>query len=527
MLYEEKLWGKVNELHLRYERQNQYLENLIDMFTQFQNVLYYFGKNLTKALDQNYQLFEEQDSTQNNLLLQLMRNFKCQSEIFNFKYTEIKQNITESKKKIFKKFYELEDEYYNNFLKSKRKYERRKEELDSSEKKYINSVQKAEEKTRKYFESLIKNDNENIINNNEKESENLLTKGKTYENEYNKNIYSTNELRNQYNESQRLYLKNYQNLDNEIGNNIKDAILSYYSYMKQMYEIILRDLNLLYEEITNLDINKDISNLVNNYISDLKPEENIVFVPYKPKTNLNHDSINPFLDFEVIKIMKNKLNNVFPNFNENIEDDKLYLRTILSKLFNKNQILNNEEKLISKGYLYEKENINFFLNSLSNQRKNSKYSRKKEIIEEITMILMEILEIIEKEKDYQNANNCITLSQTFYYEEDNKKIYISNKLKSYHWLKTNEFWKGLIDYIIELEIKRNNENNWNIKNEWDEEQKKIISMVVFSQLVSYIKNMVDFQIEKKNIVKIIEIFIDKYKLNKDLSSQIYEIIETE
>ena len=58
MLYEEKLWGKVNELHLRYERQNQYLENLIDMFTQFQNVLYYFGKNLTKALDQNYQLFE-------------------------------------------------------------------------------------------------------------------------------------------------------------------------------------------------------------------------------------------------------------------------------------------------------------------------------------------------------------------------------------------------------------------------------------------------------------------------------------
>ena len=297
--------------------------------------------------------------------------------------------------------------------------------------------------------------------------------------------------------------------------------------MKQMYEIILRDLNLLYEEITNLDINKDISNLVNNYISDLKPEENIVFVPYKPKTNLNHDSINPFLDFEVIKIMKNKLNNVFPNFNENIEDDKLYLRTILSKLFNKNQILNNEEKLILKGYLYEKENINFFLTSLSNQRKNSKYSRKKEIIEEITMILMEILEIIEKEKDYQNANNCITLSQTFYYEEDNKKIYISNKLKSYHWLKTNEFWKGLIDYIIELEIKRNNENNWNIKNEWDEEQKKIISMVVFAQLVSYIKNMVDFQIEKKNIVKIIEIFIDKYKLNKDLSSQIYEIIETE
>ena len=54
MLYEENLWGRVNELHLRYKRQNQNLENLIYMFTQFQNVLYYYGRDLTKAVDKNY-----------------------------------------------------------------------------------------------------------------------------------------------------------------------------------------------------------------------------------------------------------------------------------------------------------------------------------------------------------------------------------------------------------------------------------------------------------------------------------------
>ena len=93
MLYEENLWGRVNELHLRYKRQNQNLENLIYMFTQFQNVLYYYGRDLTKAVDKNYKLFEEQNTTQNHLLLQLMRNFKIQGEIFSNKYHNIKRII--------------------------------------------------------------------------------------------------------------------------------------------------------------------------------------------------------------------------------------------------------------------------------------------------------------------------------------------------------------------------------------------------------------------------------------------------
>ena len=316
-------------------------------------------------------------------------------------------------------------------------------------------------------------------------------------------------------------------MNKEIGNNIRNSILSYLTDMKQIIAVILSDLDLLSDKIRKLDINNDDNEFINSYKSNLKPEEMIIFHPYKPKTKLNHDSLNPILDYEVIKIMKNKLNFIFLDFNEEIEKEKIDLRMILSKLFNDNKILDDEDKIKLKEYLNKEENRNFFLTSLSNQRKNGKYLRKKEIIEEITIILMEILGVSEKEKDFQSAKNCIILSQTFYYEEDNKKIYIDNKLKLNNWMKTIDFWKGIIDYMIETEINRQNSSEVNIKNESEEDKEKKISMIVFTQLITYCQVMLDFEIDKNNIVEILNVFIEKYKIDKELSSQIYGTIGME
>ena len=527
MLYEENLWGRVNELHLRYKRQNQNLENLIYMFTQFQNVLYYYGRDLTKAVDKNYKLFEEQNTTQNHLLLQLMRNFKIQGEIFSNKYEEMNQNITEQYKKIFKNIYSLEDEYYNNFTNSKKAYEKIKEKLETYEKNYISSLQKVEEKTIEYMKNKLNNEDEEELIENENELENFFKRAKNSENEYYNNVEKANTLRINYNENQTLYLQNYQRMNNEIGNNIRNSILSYLTDMKQIIAVILSDLDLLSDKIRKLDINNDDNEFINSYKSNLKPEERIIFHPYKPKTKLNHDSLNPILDYEVIKIMKNKLNFIFLDFNEEIEKEKIDLRMILSKLFNYNKILDDEDKIKLKEYLNKEENRNFFLTSLSNQRKNGKYLRKKEIIEEITIILMEILGVSEKEKDFQSAKNCIILSQTFYYEEDNKKMYIDNKLKLNNWMKSIDFWKGVIGYMIETEIDRQKSTEVNIKNESEEDKEKKISMIVFTQLITYCQVMLDFEIDKNNIVEILNLFIEKYKIDKELSSQIYGTIGME
>ena len=176
--------------------------------------------------------------------------------------------------------------------------------------------------------------------------------------------------------------------------------------------------------------------------------------------------------------------------------------------------------------LQKQKNRIFFLTFLSNQRKEGKYVRKKEIIEIIALILNEILNIIEKENDFFSVKNTILLSQTFYYEnDDKKKIYVEEFIKNHHWVKTFDFWKNLIDYMIKEELKRQfQENKINIEEKKEEEKQKIISTVCFTQLISYANVMQQFEIDKNQIVELIKIFINKYSIEQKYIEQIYEVI---
>ena len=138
---------------------------------------------------------------------------------------------------------------------------------------------------------------------------------------------------------------------------------------------------------------------------------------YEPKTQLNFDSLNPSLDYKIIQIMKSKLKTVFLNFNENEEKDKLEYRIIYSKLMNDGIILNENELEKVKSSLLKKEYRIFFLTFLSNQRKNSKYIRKKEIIEILGIILNKILDITEQDIDY----NSVMFNDMLPYMRPNKK----------------------------------------------------------------------------------------------------------
>ena len=59
MIYEEFLWGNIEEIHKRFKRQYDYTNNLIYVFTQYQNLLYYFSKEVNKIVDNHLQLYEE------------------------------------------------------------------------------------------------------------------------------------------------------------------------------------------------------------------------------------------------------------------------------------------------------------------------------------------------------------------------------------------------------------------------------------------------------------------------------------
>ena len=240
------------------------------------------------------------------------------------------------------------------------------------------------------------------------------------------------------------------------------------------------------DKINKIDNNKDIISLINIYGSEFKPDKLIKYRPFKPNFNReNPDKENELtLKYQIVMAMKPFIKDICPNFDIELETKKQEMRELTKKILNNNN-----------------ENITF-----------------SEILAEI---FNKILNIAEKKLDYDIVKNCIILSQTYYYEnkDKSKRVYLVELICDNKWLRTPDFWRNIIDLMIKEDIKKIKQ----MMNEKDENEG--IINVVFAQVISYINNMKDFKLENKIIVKIVDEFVEKYNIGKDLSKHIYDNID--
>ena len=142
-------------------------------------------------------------------------------------------------------------------------------------------------------------------------------------------------------------------------------------------------------------------------------------------------------------------------------------------------------------------------------------------MQDLKDIVNTILAISEQEKDYNSAKNCIILSQTFYIEEKGEKKYLFESIMNNKWLTSNEFWYGVIEKMIQKEFERNEKDNKDIiSHESEEDKKKRISNIAFSQVLPYTNNMLDFKMDKNVILEVISKFVKEYNIEKDLEEAI-------
>jgi hypothetical protein len=101
--------------------------------------------------------------------------------------------------------------------------------------------------------------------------------------------------------------------------------------------------------------------------------------------------------------------------------------------------------------------------TLSKQRTKGRYKRSKKLLNDLAEILLFIIQSAEKENNFEDAKNCMILSQTFFYEinkgKNVKKKYLIDFIKKYKWFSTLEFWEGIIETMIQSEIHKNDKIN--------------------------------------------------------------------
>ena len=175
--------------------------------------------------------------------------------------------------------------------------------------------------------------------------------------------------------------------------------------------------------------------------------------------------------------MKNVIPDIMPNFDIEKENRKQEMRELSKKIFAINVAFTDDEKKKLMEYLEQKWSQTYFLIYLSRQRTNGRFARSEKLVKDLAEILNLILQTSEKEKDYEAARNCMILSQTYYYDEKDKegnvkKKYLLEFILPYKWLRTPDFWRGLIEKMISLEIDKFVETNPDEPSLFDEKNEK-------------------------------------------------------
>ena len=515
------LWNKYEPLHNRLQRKIIYLSKVLGNFNEIYHVKKDYYKALKPFISKEIPVCAEEENFQNVISIVKSTNDKY-NEYEEEMYVEIINNITTLIEKMKK-----EKIYYENYLKSLSIYSEEKKKMERFKSIYHSNAKIAEQSTIYLKELVIKKklNNDTLINQqieiSEAEANNRLTTMAKDCETYVKSLKNVNILRTKLNEDQKKLLIRYQHLERE-DRNLSSTIMNIIrKYQKKILNFTGDKANLVEGIQKTINIDMEIRNLVESLRSREKPEKEIPYIHYP--TEIDFDKCNDGRDYkvvvEVIKTMRNYTTKIFTDYNEELEDKKNKMRDLINKFFDMNRTTEESDKEQLLKFIEDPKTHELFLIILSKLRTNNRFCRDKPLIELLSDIIIKILDNAEKTNNFICAKNCMILSQTFYYINElnpNKKVYIMDYIKKHHWFQSINFWKDFILVMILKEfIKLENMNpdktikiarNKNIPNN----VKPKIGEVLFSQILPYVGNMLEFNVDKKYIIKIIDDINAKY-----------------
>ena len=417
---------------------------------------------------------------------------------------------------LLKKFNE-EKNIYENLKRINRDLEEEREKLSKNKEAYNKNGQEAEKKIKLFVQNNIQNLS-NLSPESRNELNNIVSNPIKALDNYTLSISKVNDLVQKYNNTQNTLYSILPDLGNEDGVFFFRLVKLYF----QCLENCEKYLNLNKKQMNNsktVETNSALKLLIEEHENKRQYEKKVNLFHYQ--TDINFHKCKDRNEFDICANTVNIINQ--------------YINKDIFKNYDYQNALKNYEEIILVKQLFEEkgeiseETSKKFLDSLddnslhnsifvilSQLRTNNGFKKSKSLIKCLGKAFNKLLDYAEKNKIYEFAKNSIILSQTYYYLEENKKIYLSEEIKNNKWLTNPDFWRGFIDRMIQSEFQRlETESNLpvlklNRKEGMTEEVKSKYNDVVFSQLLAYVSNMIYFINDKKIVLKIADELIKKY-----------------
>ena len=547
MQYSVELWTNYNKVYHQMNAHIQGLRDLIEIFTE----RYKSKKNLAetlKKLSESKKPISTFETLTDGILGfkgDMYNQFNYLSELLIGMRDEIIKPLSSAYETFFKK---LE----NNFSETNtinEKYQASIEEMDEYKNQFHSSVYAAEQRKLKaeYYRKKINSIND--INNpknkeikdnysiylkkEESMATNLLQEAKNNEKKYISLINNTNLLQDEYIEIKKRNLNEIQELEEELGEIIKDSLRKFIIFQVAYLRNMQYDVDKKAKILEGINIRNDIQKFININKKDTIPPKKYEYVPYISKLNIKEEvkgkTNNQNIPPEIIKEVNNFISTVFPS--ERVNEikflktkEKVDVEQIVSKIFNGEKLNFVDTQEITK-LIIKKKSRRLFLNEI----KNFQINNKNNIVSDSTYdilneIFKESLNLVKQDKDFETSKIIINLSNNIFRlinDDPEEKMCLISDLKKEKEIKSYEFWKDLIKFEIieELHLQKNS----NIKNKKKEEIN--VNKIVLDKLNIYLKHMMYYSCKTNCIRQIVEIFNEYYHLNELSIKEIYKKID--
>ena len=525
----------LNELQEAITDKRKYFNSTLTSLNNLLNCLKDFNMrvdNLSNNLD--IEIISKDEKKINFLIKKIFKTVRSKfEESINFleginsQFSMFIKNLNEEIK-IYKDFNEINNEFKKEKIKFK-----------NSEDIYYKSGQEMEYRLIQFISNNIHSLNHIYENEFLREELDQILNPAIFGNQnYMQNLKNINEVIDNYNEKQSKYYNFLQEILAKDDVFYYNLINNYANFLENEEKNLIKEI----KEIKNSNQQKDISEF-KKLVEDTeknKIEENKINIEHYP-TQLEFNKCKSKIEFEVyfecINIIKKYVDNkIFPDYNYDIELRNYKMVDIVKNLFNQKGKINQS---LADSFLdlieYPSVYRAFFV-ILSKLRSSGTFAQNEHVISLLGQGFNVILSKAKKNKSYDDVKNIIILSQTYYYESENKeKIYLFEFIKNNEWLKSGKFWRNFIQDSIEKDLQRfdnsfykNKLENKNKNKKDDINMEKKLNEIVFSQLLTYSNNMKNFEIDKRVIIKIIDEFIEKYKYVSENNIQmVFEMIVPE
>ena len=514
MNYSVELWNSYNKVENNLLFHLRGLKDFIYLIKELSLSFSSLSSNFKKLFEINFNI------TTNESLSQGLDNFK---QNLYFTYSSLEQFILKINKEIILPLNTYQENTlkklnnnYKETINSEKNYEAYLTQIDFTKNKFHSRVKQLEDKLLEREIAISKKSEKNVVDKINEEINEIIGYAKESEKIYLSYIKYTNRIQEEFIETKKKNLNEIQNMEIDLGKNIKSSLIKFFSYQNDFYKNILTNSERLEKTMNEINIIKDIETFIkNNRTNDLPPYA-VEYIPYQ--ISIKNEKI------------KNEIRKIFPE-----EKDISILKTKIDKDIEKflESILNGENEQViganekNMKIVSNKNYRKIFLSYLNKLRSNINLTLDDSSYKILGNLLNESLSNSYKEKDFICIKLIIIISTNLFKLnkiKNNPRVFLYEYIKGNSIWKDIKFWENLIKYDINEEM--HNQKKYSLYSEENDILRNMrIKDVIKRQVSTNLYNMNLFDINSSLMFKIINYFSNYYELQSNVVEYLNNIVK--